>query len=501
MSLEGILKLLEGHPEFRETLEGATSGQTTEVTVRQGARATFIASLARRADAPTLVVTPRPEDARRLHDQLLSWLGEDSPVHLLPEPEVLPFERLAVDGNTSNQRLATLAALAAARRRDSQDSGDGDGCHSPVVVCSIGSALLYTAPPDLMAGRAPSPGRPYRDQRAARTVTGNDAPSQGGPISGQPSVWRTGDRVRLDSLLSQWVQLGYRNEPVVDAPGSFSHRGGILDIYPPHCELPLRIELFDDEIDTIRRFDPLTQRSVGSAGEVRLIPAREQLPELAGAEVLASRAAAMDLSNCNEAVRERIEEELQSLTGLGGPEFNPETMSFYSGLINRTPLLEYLGPDATVVLERGGRVEAEASELEERFERMRSAREERGELPMNFPSPCMSWEDFAVLLESHRVVELQTWVGEEDDHIFLPATPYYGRLEQLAADIRRRQGEATATVAVTQHARRVAEILEQHDVSATVTDALHDIPSPGEVCILPGALRNGWTVEIPHPPF
>ena len=199
MSLNGILKLLEGHPEFRGSLEAASSGQKPEVTVRQGARATFIASLARRADAPTLVITPRPEDARRLHDQLLSWLGEDSPVYLLPEPEVLPFERLAVDGNTSNQRLATLAALAAARYRDSHESGEGDGCQAPVVVCSIGSALLYTAPPDLMAGTVPSPGRPYRDQRAARTGTNGPpvpgpgrrphpkaAPSQGGPIPRRP---------------------------------------------------------------------------------------------------------------------------------------------------------------------------------------------------------------------------------------------------------------------------------------------------------------------------
>ena len=473
MSLTGILKLLEGHPEFCERVDAAVSGQTPEVTVRQGARATFIASLTRRATAPVLVIAPRPEDARRLHDQLLSWLGEDSPVHLLPEPEVLPFERLAVDGNTSNQRLATLAALASALC-DGPGSGEGDGGMAPVVVCSIGSALLYTAPPELMNGQ-PSP-------------------------MGPPSVWRIGDQVRLDALLSQWVQLGYHNEPVVEAPGSFSHRGGIVDVYPPDCELPLRIELFDDEIDTIRRFDPLTQRSVGTVDDVRLIPAREQLPELAGAEAVAARAAAMDLSNCNEVVRERIEEELQTLNGLGGPEFNPETMSFYSGLINRTPLLSYLGPDATVVLERGGRVEAEASELEERFQRMRSAREERGELPVNFPSPCMGWEEFATLLSGHRVVELQTWVGEEDDHIFLPATPYYGRLEQLAADIRRRSGEATATVAVTQHARRVAEILEQNEVSATVMDALPDTPSPGEVCILPGSLRNGWVVELPSKP-
>ena len=471
MSLNGILKLLEFHPEFSKSLDQAVSGQTPEVTVRQGARAAFIASLALRDSGPILVVTPRPEEARRLHDQLLSWLGEDAPVHLLPEPEVLPFERLAVDGNTSNQRLAALAVLASARQASDTPRDKDDGWQPPVVVCSIGSALLYTAPPELMAGRLPS--------------------------SAEESVLRPGDRVRLDAALSQWVQLGYRHEPVVDSPGCFSHRGGILDIFPPDCELPLRIELFDDEIDTIRRFDPLTQRSVGTAAEVRPIPAREQLPDLAGAEALSTRAAALDFANCNEVVRERIEEELQSLTGLGGPESNSEALSFYSGLINRTPLLDYIGPCGMVLLERAGRVEAEASELEERFQRMRSAREERGELPKGFPSPCMGWDEFATLLGKHRVVELQTWVGDEEDHIFQPATPYYGRLEQLAADILRRQGEAAATVAVTQHARRVAEILEQHGVSTSVLEALDGPPAAGEVCILPGSLRDGWVMELP----
>ena len=496
MSLNGILELLEEHPEFCLSLEQSMSGDSGTAKVRQGARPAFIASLARRSPGPLLAVAPRPEDARRLHDQLLSWMGEDTPVHLLPEPEVLPFERLAVDANTGNQRLAALAALANARQ--SQDAPlrkatNENECPHPLVVCSVGSALLYTAPPELMAGRLPS-------SRPSASSGWTDA-----------CVWRVGDRVRLDEVLSQWVGLGYRHEPVVDSPGSFSHRGGILDIYPPDCELPLRIELFDDEIDTIRRFDPLTQRSVGAADEVRPIPAREQLPELAGTEALAKRVAAMDFSRCSPDVRERMEEELQTLTGPGGPGFNPggpgfngfnldtnpETLSFYSGLVNRTPLLDYLGPDATVLLERGGRVEAEASELEERFGRMRAAREERGELPANFPSPCMNWDEFAGRLSSLKCVDLQTWVGEDEDKIFLSATPYYGQLEQLSADITRRQGDGAAVVAVTQHARRVAEILEQQGITPVVMDEIASPPAPGQVCIVPGSLFNGWAVELP----
>ncbi|MYC36923.1 MAG: transcription-repair coupling factor [Chloroflexi bacterium] len=473
MSLNGILDLLEYHPEFSSAVKSAENDGAGCAIVRQGARPAFIASLARRRKGPLLVITPRPEDARRLHDHLLSWLGDDAPVHLLPEPEVLPFERLAVDANTGNQRLATLAALAQVLCHG-QEQVEESECPkvNPVVVASIGSALLYTMPPLLMAGLLPG--------------------------SGNPCVWRVGDRVRIDEVLSQWLQLGYRHEPVVESPGAFSHRGGILDIFPPDCELPLRIELFDDEIDTIRRFDPLTQRSVGAADEVRPIPAREQLPGMTGPDTLASRANAMNFSRCGVEVRERIEEELETLAYSD----NTEVLSFYSGLVNRACLLDYLDPStgsggASVLLERGGRVEAEASELEERLERMRTAREDRGELPANFPSPFVAWTEFAARLTQFQPLDLQGWVGEEDDPVFLPATPYYGRLEQLSADQRRRQGDGAALVAVTQHARRVAEILEQQGVGVSVQDGLEGALSPGQVCIIPGSLPGGWTVELP----
>ncbi len=487
MSLNGILDLLERHTEFRGTVESVENNSAGSAAVRQGARPALIAALARRRNSPLLVIAPRPEDARRLHDYLLSWLGDDAPVHLLPEPEVLPFERLAVDANTGNQRLAALAALAQALCGSREHNREGE-CLSvhPVVVASIGSALLYTAPPELMMGRLPC------DHLS--TSSGRET----GSAWADACVWRVGDRVRVDDVLSQWLQLGYRHEPVVESAGVFSHRGGILDIYPPNCELPLRIELFDDEIDTIRRFDPLTQRSVGPADEVRPIPAREQLPGIVGTEALASRTAVMDFSRCGEAVRDRIEEELETLAYSD----NPEVLSFYSGLVNRACLLDYLAPStglggASVLLERGRRVEAEASELEERLGRMRTAREERGELPSNFPSPCMTWADFEARLGEFRPMDLQAWVGEDDDPVFLPATPYYGRLEQLSADLRRRQGDGAALVAVTQHARRVAEILEQEGVGVSVQDGLETTPSPGQVCIIPGSLPGGWTVELP----
>ena len=463
MTLKGVLELLDHHPEHRGNVDAsASSGDASGVTVRQGARSAFLASLWRRQRGPLLVITPRPDDARRLHDQLLTYLGEDQPIHLLPEPEVLPYERLAVDANTGNQRLTALAALAGAGR-----FGASEPDVQPLVICSVGSALLYTLPPELMAGVFPA--------------------------TGALSLWKKGDRIRIETVLGQWLDLGYHNEPVVEAPGSFSHRGGILDVFPTGSEWPLRIELWDDEIDTIRYFDPVSQRSIRPADEVRLAPAREQLPGLAHQQTMESSIEALDYAKCGNEVRDRMAEELSVLSSAP----NPETLSFYNGLVNQAHLMEYIGANGLVVLERYGRVEAEALELEERFERMREAREDRGELPVNFPSPHMDWEEFSNRLSGVPQMQLQTWVGDDEDKIFRPSTPYYGKLEQLAADVRRHQEANYAVVAVTQHQRRVAEILEQEGVGVTQADSLESAPTAGQVVLLPGYLRDGWTVHLP----
>ena len=463
MTLKGVLELLDRHTGHRGNVDSsASSGDASGVTVRQGARSAFLASLWRRQRGPLLVITPRPDDARRLHDQLLTYLGEDQPIHLLPEPEVLPYERLAVDANTGNQRLTALAALAGAGR-----FGASEPDVLPLVICSVGSALLYTLPPELMAGVFPA--------------------------TGALSLWKKGDRIRIETVLGQWLDLGYHNEPVVEAPGSFSHRGGILDVFPTGSEWPLRIELWDDEIDTIRYFDPVSQRSIRPADEVRLAPAREQLPGLAHQQTMESSIEALDYAKCGNEVRDRMAEELSVLSS----EPNPETLSFYNGLVNQAHLMEYIGANGLVVLERYGRVEAEALELEERFERMREAREDRGELPVNFPSPHMDWEEFSNRLSGLPQMQLQTWVGDDEDKIFRPSTPYYGKLEQLAADVRRHQEANYAVVAVTQHQRRVAEILEQEGVGVTQADSLESAPTAGQVVLLPGYLRDGWTIHLP----
>jgi transcription-repair coupling factor (superfamily II helicase) len=488
MSLNGVLELVKKHPEFRRHLAQveATDAPAT-IALRAGTKSAYLAALWKERQLPMLVLTPRPEESRRIHDQLVTYLGEGEPVYLLPEPEVLPFERLAVDARTSNQRLAALAALARSPRlgRPAEDGAKPSlPPLPPLVIASIGAALRRTLPPQVVAGS---------------TLVEEEFP-----------ILRVGGRIgRVDDLLARWVKLGYRHEPLVETPGTFSQRGGIIDVYPPHTEHPLRVELWDDEVDTIRWFDPYTQRSIGPAEAVDIIPAREQLPGLLERPEIDRRIGELDYTGCSQALRDRVEDELVTL--FSNPDL--ELLHFYNGLLNQSSLLDYLPYPGILVLDRPGQIEDEAQEQEEKYARMRFSREERSELPGNFPSPYLPWQDFAaqlrarapdqILLQSHLQAEFKVGLkdGEapaiESDPIFQPATQYYGQLEQFSSDVRRHQRQGDAVVVVSQHAQgRLTEILEQSEVGVASSDGIArgEPPESGRVYMVAGGLREGWTV-------
>ncbi len=470
MSLPGLISLVA--EDFPGCPGGGAGGDPPRYAARRGVRPLYVASLWSRAQTPTLVLTPRAEDSRRLYDQLVTYAGESAPVYLLPEPEVLPFERLAVDARTVNQRLVALWSLAAEER---------DTPQPPLVIASIAAAMRFTLSPAVFEGPDP----------ATESFT----------------RVRLGQRVRsTEALLSAWVNLGYRHEPVVEGPGTFSLRGGIIDIFPPQAENPFRLELWDDEVETIRAFDPYTQRSLpAGAGDerptqVEIIPAREQLPEVADRSVVEKRVSEMDFSRCTQLSRERFDEELVELFATP----NVETLSFYNGLLNRHNLLDYLPSDGLLILDRESQMETEAHDLEEKFFRMRESRESRGELPRNFPSPYLSWQQLATRIQEHpRHAHLESWLAEDTDVTFRSPKAYFGQLGQLTDDVAEALPTGRAFVAVSQHTLRLSEVLGEAGISARLADSLEEPPERGQVCLVPGYLNEGWEVEgnNNHPPM
>ncbi len=460
MALTGLLSLLGAQPWLQRHLRNLArpSGEAS-LTINGDHQAVYLSALWHLGRRPVVAVTPRLDDARRLYDQLLTYLGDDGPVFLLPEPEVLPFERLAVDARTGNQRITALAALAEA----GQHPGDGP---PPLVVASVSAALRLTLPPALALGRHP-----------------NGAEKGGWLVKGSRLA-------SIDDKLEAWVQLGYCREPQVERPGTFSLRGGILDIFPPNAELPYRIELWDDEIDTIRVFDPETQRSIDSADAVNVIAAAEQLTELCDARVFEEHRRRIDLSGCSAAAVARFQEELSDL--LTRP--NPETLCFYNGMLNSHTLADYVPSDAVVAFDRPTRLAGEADEQDTRYEQQRENRQSRGELPYGFPSPSAGWELFREQIARLAVatVDMLRWGADDGPQIVKPLPDTLVGLPAFTEDVASRIGEGGAVVAVSQHAGRLSELLGEAGISASVVDSLPARPRAKRVYLVSGALRKGW---------
>src|SRR5437870_5210839 len=228
--LGGILALAERSEAYRELASRLDDRRLITVAdATAGARAFAWSALVAQNARIVALVAPSEDRARRWRAELAGWLGEDR-VLAFPERETMPFEASAPSGTAVHQRLLTLWRLATAQ--------------APVaVVTSLRALLEHTIPPEELA-------------RRGRTL-------------------RAGDRLSWAETAAWLFDLGYEPVTEVSEPGTFSRRGGIIDIYPASAEQPARVELFGDEIETLRAFDPVTQRSQASLEELIVLPARE----------------------------------------------------------------------------------------------------------------------------------------------------------------------------------------------------------------------------------
>ena len=528
----GILRgVMDGVPEYcrlRDGVRGGARRLTAEVPAK--AAAFTLATLRRDVDAPTLVVAPRPEDARRLHEQLLAWCGDDEGLLHFPESEILPFERLDSDVETVHQRLRVLAAVASTVSDiDVQDGEDKDN---------------YPHPFPLRAGSSPPPSR-GKTGHALMVVASVGALMQrtlGRDVMAEGSyTLRRGEQVELGEMLDMWRRLGYRFESAVYGPGVVSRRGGIIDIFPVGADLPARIEFWGNEIDSIRLFDPATQRSGDVVDSVQVTPAHEILPAMTPYGELERLAAFVDVGNCTPRVQSRIQQELELL--MEGQDV--EEQGFYAGFFNSGGLADYfmngasLGNSASLgdgaLRTRGGallvaykpdEIADAAWEIQERGHQLRETKEGRGELPRNFPSSHLSWKDVEAQFEgfSQRVdVQVDTPVvspWEDEDALtvtpsqgerghsegvdvalpFLATGNYYGNLERFVEDVWELTEEDRAmVVAVSSHSRRLAEIFGGEGVDVALADGLDDVPAAGSITLMQsaaGGLSDGFSLPV-----
>ncbi|MBP7568340.1 MAG: transcription-repair coupling factor, partial [Burkholderiaceae bacterium] len=200
------------------------------------ADALLLAELATREKAAgriTAVVASDATDAQRLTGEL-AFFAPDLRVVVFPDWETLPYDTFSPHQDLISERLATLWRIS--------QRGEGDN-GADVVIVPATTALYRVAPPSFLAG--------YTFQ------------------------FKVKQKLDEAKLKAQLTLAGYSHVTQVVSPGEYAVRGGLIDLYPMGATMPLRVDLFDDEIDSIRTFDPDSQRSLFPVPEVRLLPGRE----------------------------------------------------------------------------------------------------------------------------------------------------------------------------------------------------------------------------------
>jgi transcription-repair coupling factor (superfamily II helicase) len=177
---------------------------------------------------PAVVFCARATEAQRLKEEI-AWFGPQLSVLFLPDWETLPYDHFSPHHDLVSERLATLYRIL----REDFD----------VALVPGATALTRLGPPAFLAGHS--------------------------------FFLKQGERLALGALRSQLSLAGYSHVSQVVAPGEYCVRGGLIDLFPMGSALPYRLDLIDEEIESIRSFDPDTQRTLYKVAEVRLLPARE----------------------------------------------------------------------------------------------------------------------------------------------------------------------------------------------------------------------------------
>ncbi|HEX8966444.1 MAG TPA: transcription-repair coupling factor [Chloroflexota bacterium] len=437
MRLHPLLAALERHPTFERLVEALrTPGDGRHVlSAITPARAYALAALQAALRRPMLIVTGRPSEARTYANELRAWAAEPDTVLLFPETDALPYDRLPNDPDKLAERLGVLESLAGLAR-DSRP---------PIVVASVRAAMDLVMDPIA-----------FRDSHR---------------------VVRRGEVLPPGELAAQWLRLGYEPSALVDAPGLFSRRGGILDVFPPGGD-PLRLELWGDEVDTIRLFDPATQRSIDQLESATVGPAHEVLPRPMGIT--------LDLDAVRAQFVDPFARDLRVLRE--GSQAFP-ALEFYRGFLGSATLVDYLSASGVLIVDEPEAVARLGEEFEEQVEQLHTDLLERGEVPPGLARPYRPWRE---AIRASRASRLEVRFDPDAEGLpFAHAPKYGGRLDGFLGHVTRSIG---STIVVSQQASRLGELLSEQGISVTPDDTLNSRRG-AQVELVHGLLREGWVSD------
>jgi transcription-repair coupling factor (superfamily II helicase) len=461
LSLRGLLPLLVNRPEFRRLLDRLNNQSESPVLsgVVEAAKPYVVGALAVSLDRPVLYVVRDAGEVERVTETLIGLIGRDFPVLPYADRDALPYERLMPDALSVQSRMNVLTALT-------RPAG------AMVVVCSVRALSQPVMPPEEFT-------RAIIELRNGLSVD---------------------PRILLQHLLS----LGYEQVAEIESTGQLSHRGGIIDVFPPALVRPVRLEFFGEEIDSIRTFDQTTQRSLNPVDAVLVGPAREALA-LQGPGA-ARQLEKLDTVGMHPDVFARWQRELDYLRN--SQSF--DDIAFYLPYLHQpTSLLAYLPPSSVLALYDREGLRRISQDLADQGEEVRDRLERDCENPPGLRASLIPWPElaeeltrhrqlgFAALLEDEMGSETETSYGLTPD--LGGAESYGGRVRAFAQDVHKLVSGRQRVVIVSGQARRLAELFGDEAMLgkggiiyvSPATD-LPEVPDPGTLSIIHGRFPEGW---------
>jgi len=335
-----LITSIQSLPEYNNLAQRLQDGSILPgLGLPRAVRLPLLVALHANLEWTILLVTDRADNALSLHDELGYWAA-DVPRYHFAEPNPLFYEQASWGVATRRERLLALTGLSQYHLPFSEKPEK-----PPIIVTSARSLMTRTLP--------------RRDfLKACKQIS-------------------VGQSYQPDTLLRSWARIGYQRVNTVLEPGQFSHRGGLLDVWPPIESYPDRLDFFGDEIETIRRFDPASQRTIEKLDSLLITPAREFLRP-------------------------------DSPYLLNQPDQPEHYSEFHIPLLHNTPstMLDYLPKKTLILIDDISMVAAVVNNVEEQALKFRQESIAENLLANDFPTPYLTWSELEDSFQLHSWLEL-----------------------------------------------------------------------------------------------
>ena len=460
--MEQLIKALHAIPEYRTLLDAIRENQSAGITgIGQINRSHIIAGLYQDCDRPLILICQDEMSAKRLQEELKCFLEQVAPS--LPGRELTLYDSAVVSRSWEQKRLRQLYELASGQ--------------TPVQIFSWDALSQRTMPRNVLL-------------QAAFTL-------------------ETGREYDMDELLEKLSGAGYSRCGMVEGPGQFALRGGILDVFSPAADRPFRAEFFGDELDTMGYFDPDTQRRSENVDSVLVLPVGETQPRLHpdGLGGLCNDLAAVIArqkrrKTINEALIQTLERDLEKYqNNIQNPASDRYMALIYPEFATA---MDFIPSDAVIVLCDQNSLRRRAHSRTEEMGMQLDSLLQGGLLAGELCDFACQWEDFCGCLEGRTVVYMDAFGGssypeENRPKHLLPITAkqlpgYGGSLDTAASDLAHYQKQEFSTLVLCGTRRRaelLQEMLREKNLSSFLCIPLDILPKAGQILLTEGTLPYG----------